>query len=325
MKDLLSVIVPVYNVDKYLDKCLSSIICQTYENLQIILVDDGSTDKSGCICDKFAKIDKRIQVIHQENQGLSCARNVGIEKSIGKYIAFVDSDDYLERTMYSDLMFAISHTNCDIASCGVNYVDEKGVIIEDKIFDGVLDVYSREDVFAGLYTSEKIRFEVWNKIFKRDIIGETRFVPRQVYEDVNFDREVFQRINRFAYLHKPLYNYLQKREGNTNSYFSSKKFCVFDELDKFIKDLQALYGSNSVVQKFKAIKVRFILNLIYSAIKLNAEKKDINYLSRLLKHECKTSHKNRYLPKMSMFICSISPKLYVALSDLKSKSKVKVK
>ena len=116
MHELISIVIPVYNVEKYLKQCLDSIINQTYTNLEIILVDDGSTDNSGTICDYYSKIDKRIRVIHKKNEGQSIARNIGIKVSNGKYIGFLDSDDWVEQDMYRFLIENIEKYNADIIS-----------------------------------------------------------------------------------------------------------------------------------------------------------------------------------------------------------------
>ena len=114
---LISIVVPVYNVSQYLERCIQSVIYQTYENLDIILIDDGSTDNSGLICDKYAKIDKRIRVLHQQNSGLSAARNAGIEIAKGKYITFIDSDDYVDSDYVSFLYDLIKRTGCSLEIC----------------------------------------------------------------------------------------------------------------------------------------------------------------------------------------------------------------
>lgn len=129
VQPLISIVVPVYNVKQFLTKCLNSIISQTYSNLEIIVVDDGSTDGSATICDDYAKKDKRISVIHKENGGLASARNAGIDVAKGTYIGFVDSDDYIEPYMYEKLLQAILKYSCNIAVCGINYVFDDGEVI----------------------------------------------------------------------------------------------------------------------------------------------------------------------------------------------------
>lgn len=119
---MISIIVPIYNVEKYLPKCIESIINQTYTDLEILLIDDGSTDNSGLICDKYASIDNRIRVIHKKNGGLSDARNVGLDICKGKYISFIDSDDYIELTMYEKMIKIMINQKVDIVSCNYNHI-----------------------------------------------------------------------------------------------------------------------------------------------------------------------------------------------------------
>ena len=143
MEDLISVIVPVYNVEQYLERCINSIINQTYKNLEIILVDDGSTDSSGSICDTLYTSDNRILVIHQDNGGLSCARNTGIDHNRGKYVTFVDSDDWIDIRMIEKLYSRIIKDNSQIAFCNLAYVDQQGNEYYDEPdkTDHILDEY----------------------------------------------------------------------------------------------------------------------------------------------------------------------------------------
>lgn len=315
---MLSVIVPVYNVEKYVEKCIKSIISQTYSNLEIILVDDGSTDKSGEICDEYAKKDNRIKVIHKENQGQSIARNVGMTLATGEFIAFVDSDDSLIENMYEVLLGLIITTNADIVSCGVNLVDEEHHIINSKNWSRNIVVLNREQIICGLYDSKFVRFEVWNKIFRKSILSGCTFTPRQIYEEVNFCRQIFQKVNKYVYYDLAFYNYLVKRPGNTRSFFSTKKLDVFDEFDKFIDDLRNNSYEKETVLKFQAIKVRFLLTQIYSAKTLKSEKKDRKYLISLFKKEYKKNANNPYIPRLASIVCNISPTIYVLLSSIKS-------
>ena len=132
MKDLISVIIPVYNVEKYLKKCLDSVINQTYKNLEIILVDDGSSDKSGLICDEYTKLDKRIKVVHKKNEGLSSARNTGLDIAKGKYISFIDSDDFVSIYMYEIMYKEIIKNNRDIVIARHIYFKNKEPIFKDN-------------------------------------------------------------------------------------------------------------------------------------------------------------------------------------------------
>ena len=132
MNYLISVIVPVYKAEKYLNQCIESIVSQTYQNLQIILVDDGSPDNCPAICDDWAKKDRRIVVIHKENGGQSSARNVGLDIARGEYVGFVDADDFIDHDMYEILLHSLVSTNVDIVCCGSRIVNEKGIKLRDS-------------------------------------------------------------------------------------------------------------------------------------------------------------------------------------------------
>ena len=168
MKRKVSVIVPIYNVEKYLRKCVSSILEQSYKNIEIILVDDGSTDMSGKICDELSKEHDNVIVIHKQNGGLSSARNAGIEASNGDYLSFIDSDDYIEKTMYEEMVNAIENSKKDIASCG-RIVDVYGSH-ENKEFclDNVA-VYSREESMREVLHFSSVDVSACDKLYKRPV------------------------------------------------------------------------------------------------------------------------------------------------------------
>lgn len=164
---LISVIIPVYNVENFLPKCLDSVLAQTYKNLEIILINDGSADNSGKICDEYAAKDKRIHVVHQENKGLSRARNTGLSLAKGKYIAFVDSDDYIDLDMYEYLYSLISKDNADMAMCNVN--EDEG-FHSSKLIDtpySLIPIHKCFECADWMFS--------WNKLYKMDLIGDVRF------------------------------------------------------------------------------------------------------------------------------------------------------
>ena len=170
--ELISIIIPVYKVEKYLEKCINSIIGQTYTNLQIILVDDGSPDNSGKICDKYAKKDSRVEVIHKSNGGLSEARNSGIERAKGKYIGFVDSDDYIKEDMYEVLYNLITRFQADVSICNLYDVvgDEKNI---RNINEGIKE-YNRIDILKEVLMDKNIQSYAWNKLYKKELFDNLK-------------------------------------------------------------------------------------------------------------------------------------------------------
>ena len=205
---LISVIIPVYKVEKFLPKCLDSILGQTYKNLEIILIDDGSTDNSGKICDEYAQKDARIHVIHQENHGLSNARNAGLKIAHGEYIAFVDSDDYIELDMYEYLWKLISKENADVAMC--NTCEDEGFHSQKPI-----------DVAYVMGPIQKY-FEFsdwmapWNKLYKRELIGDTCFDPTtSCGEDELFNFELAKKDALVALGNQSKYHYRCNQNSNS--------------------------------------------------------------------------------------------------------------
>ena len=220
LRPVISVIVSIYNVQNYVEKSVQSIQKQTYKNLEIILVDDGSTDNSGKICDEFAKKDTRIKVIHKANGGLSSARNEGIKIATGEYIAFVDGDDWIDETMYEDMLGAILSSKADLAICNYKEVSKNSIRDNstDKItvFEGreVLKVFIEEDV------TYQIQNAAWNKLYKRNLMGDLRFPEGKLFEDIVYTTKLLAKSKRSVYLDKAYYNYIFDR---SDSIMNSKK------------------------------------------------------------------------------------------------------
>ena len=238
MNPLISVIIPAYNVAPYIRKSVESVINQTYKNLQIILIDDGATDETGKICDELASEDSRVEVIHQKNKGLAGARNSGLEVAKGDWIAMLDSDDWIEPEMYEVLLELALKYDADISSCKSRNVGPDGVPLDKEIpKENNILVFDSDEVIADLLHQTHLRFEVWNKLFKRELIGNTRFVQGQIREDVHFDRFVFSNLKRFVYTTSVMHNYFMQRPGNINSSFKEASLCVYDEMNAWMKEL----------------------------------------------------------------------------------------
>lgn len=216
--ELISVIVPIYNVEKYLENCVNSILNQTYDNLEIILVDDGSPDRCPELCDKFAMLDNRIRVIHQQNGGLSKARNSGIDVARGKYLVFVDSDDTIENELIRKLYICLKKYNCKMAACSRNYVFEDGHII-CKTPKDIDRVFEFEEAIKEMNTFELFDMSAWAKIYNRELFETIRFPEGKLSEDYFVMFKLIDLAHRVAYISEPLYNYLQR----TSSISRNKK------------------------------------------------------------------------------------------------------
>lgn len=197
MKVIISIIVPIYNVEKYLPRCIGSILNQNFEEFELILVNDGSTDNSGKICDIYAKKDKRIKVIHKKNGGVSSARNSGIRAATGEYIGFVDPDDYIDKNMYTNLYELCEENNCDIGICKLG-----------REIDGNLLNYNREEkilelnkieAMKELFKGELYRFSLCNKIYKRKCFKDVIFPEGRIHEDLATTYKLFANSNKAIY------------------------------------------------------------------------------------------------------------------------------
>ena len=230
-----SLIIPVYNVEKYLTQCLDSVLAQTYTNLQIIIIDDGSTDNSGKIADEFAAKDKRINVIHKENEGVSIARNVGINFATGKYVCFSDADDYLMPDYVEYLLELAIKNNADISLTKEMFTTfHTSQVQKDR-----QEVYTAEQTTIDIL-SYNIPIGVYCKMFKRDLLGETiRFVPNiRIGEGFNFNTEAFQRAQRVAIGRKKIYFYRRDNMGSATTCYSFEKWenAIF-AIDNIYKNL----------------------------------------------------------------------------------------
>jgi len=231
---LISVIIPVYNVEKYVERCLDSVINQTYKNLEIILIDDGSTDNSGKICDEYVKKDNRIIVVHKENGGVSSARNIGIELANGDYIGFVDSDDYIEKEMYENLFNNLIKYNVDISMC--NYYIEKNskkTFHKHDIKD-ILLINNKAEFFE-LLNSNYYKGFLWNKLFKAEVIKKFKLKNDiHVCEDLLLVSQIADFSNSFCFDNKCLYNYVMRENSAIFGKINEKTFSVLDAYKQII-------------------------------------------------------------------------------------------
>ena len=202
---MISVIVPVFNVELYLHKCLDSILNQTYKELEIIVVDDGSTDNSGEICEEYRRKDERVKVFHTGNHGLSTARNFGLDNANGEYIGFVDSDDWIEPNMYELLFERAEETESDIVECGI-FTDYKTSTIRQSAIDRTV---ANEEALEALL-KEEILTQVWNKIYRRSIFNSVRFPDNRSFEDIATTYKLIQNV-KVTGVTEFSYHYIQRR------------------------------------------------------------------------------------------------------------------
>lgn len=219
-KELISVIVPIYNVENYLKRCVDSIIYQSYKNLQIILVDDGSTDLSKLICDDYLKIDKRINVIHKKNGGLSEARNAGIDVAIGKFITFIDGDDWVHEQYIEHLFKSLQIYKAEISECSIVEYDKKRHYADKSVkyfeYDGV-------EAIEKMCYQKEIRTSVTAKLYYKELFKNVRFPVGRIYEDLGTTYKLLSRVKRIVRSTKQYYFYCKRDDSITHQPFNHKK------------------------------------------------------------------------------------------------------
>ena len=239
MDELISVIVPVYNVEKYLARCVRSIRKQTYSNLEIILVDDGSPDACPRMCDQFALDDARIKVIHKPNGGLSDARNAGIDAASGAYIGFVDSDDYIHPEMYMGLWKSLKAEGADIAVCGMKKVfDDSGDITDQP--ENTVRVYSGREAVSNIFEASLYLQSVvaWNKLYRRELFDDVRYPAGKIHEDEFTTYELFYKSDKVVYNTGIYYYYYQRADsimGERKNSFSSDGLEAYEQMTDFFE------------------------------------------------------------------------------------------
>ena len=219
-KPLISVIVPIYNVEDYLNKCVDSIIGQTYKNLEIILVDDGSPDNCPELCDEYSRIDKRVKIIHKKNGGLSDARNEGMKIATGDYISFIDSDDYVPNNYIEELLKGYTRDDADISICDIKVIYNDREVIEKSIKgDEVNQLNAIDTPYAA---------SACNKLFKSEIIKKFPFEVGKINEDIAVVIPIIANSNKIAYITSTTYNYVQRDTSIQGVSFTDKRYDVFD-------------------------------------------------------------------------------------------------
>lgn len=245
---LISIIVPVYNVETYLRRCVDSLLCQTYSNIEIILVDDGSTDKSGSICDEYLYVDKRIRVIHKKNGGLSSARNAGLEIADGEYIGFLDSDDWARPEMLEFLLSIITEEDSEIAQCGLTlfYEDQKvseyvkkDVIREPTVHLSYIEAYNQ---LYGIDVNRGINFLTWNKLYKRSLFDSLRFYEGKNNEDIIMTSKILILCSKISISNTPMVYYMQRKnsimgdqKNNKYKMLNSHCYAYLDVYDYYVE------------------------------------------------------------------------------------------
>ena len=267
-EDLISVIVPVYNMEQYLERCVNSIVDQNYRNLEIILVDDGSTDRSPRMCDEYAAKDGRIKVVHKVNGGLSDARNAGLQAATGTYIGYVDSDDWIEPQMYQRMYEACIEHQAQVAVCRYakiyrDRVDREGngqVTVFDR--EGILKIYLTDQPEYVVYNS------VWSKLFAREVVEGVLFPVGKNSEDIMYTTKAFCKLEKAVYIDECFYDYVLDREGSIMNVNRTQRMfqdeipfwrehitCIRELVSKDMGDMAAYYFYRRLLSYYMELAV----------------------------------------------------------------------
>lgn len=318
MESLISVIIPVYNNEKYLCDCIESILAQTYRNIQIIAIDDGSTDKSGEILDQYAKKDNRVEVHHIQNSGVSTARNIGLKHALGEYITFVDSDDTVALDMYEVLLNQFYMNDVDIVHSGYEKIRLDGTskpvlgTNEKYCFDCVEGLlhFIKGDLFTGA---------LWNKIYKRSILENLSFDANiKINEDVLFNFYAFKKAKSTVLIDKPLYRYYERDNASTKRTASRKKAfdCTVVAKTMYMESQNEAYEVTARTRYIREL-MNYYRVLIYGGIKETSDerKKIKNTLTHLLMEE--NEIKKKYISNYRMM--TMCPSIYVIFYSIYDK------
>lgn len=253
----ISVIVPIYRVEKYMDKCVASILAQTFTDLEVILVDDGSPDSCGEKCEEWAAKDARIVVVHKDNGGLSDARNAGLDIAKGSYVTFIDSDDYIEPTMMETMYHGITQSGAPMAACGINNV--YGELLRPQCKERKEFLCSGEEAFAKLMVGNEIPASICNKMIKREVVGEQRFPVGRLYEDAFFTTELMPKIEQVWVTTEPLYYYVHRQRSITTESFHSKGMDVIRAYEKNMELVEKAYPALQPQAEFRLLWGHFVV------------------------------------------------------------------
>ncbi len=305
----LSVVVPVYKVEKYLSRCIESILNQDFCNFQLILVDDGSPDNCGTICDEYASKDNRIKVIHKENGGLSSARNAGIDISTSEYITFIDSDDYIHPCMFSSMLKGMKNHDADISIC--SYLSTK----ENNAETTISNTFSLIDKYESITRMNNIEFiTAWGKIYKTKLFEKIRYPVGKYHEDEFITYKLFYESNKIVFTEDKLYYYYVNPESIIQSSFSEKNL---DSLDVF-KERIMFFEKKNEHELTKLSQKTLMSRIMYCHQCISREKslknksklkqKALSYLDKTQKKEFISSLSSKQKMWANLFF--VSPFLY---------------
>ena len=318
--DTVSIIIPVYNVESYLDRCVDSVLKQSFQDIEILLIDDGSTDKSGLLCDRWAEKDNRVRVIHKVNEGVSAARNIGLDQANGDYIAFVDSDDFIDANMIETLYNTLQIKHADMCICGFVFVDEFGnPLAEENQSSPITD-----EILTGFEVIQKLAGDrgwfyhlAWNKLYRKDLFSDIRF-PKGIIcgEDAFIAHRLLGKCSIVACISDTYYYYTQRNQSVTHS--RTWKTCLNDA-ESFLDRASYCYehGLYECASHFywETTKLFFIL---YSETESDpALSSELQDTLQRYRRELKISNNFKLKKRLQTVFLALSPQLYLFYRNIK--------
>ena len=327
MRSLISVIVPIYNTDKYLDKCIKSILSQTYEQIELILINDGSTDNSGKICDNYASVDTRVRVVHKKNGGISDARNTGLNFAKGDLISFVDSDDFIHPSMLSRLWQSLINCDADIAACDrqiiYNYENE---LVRETLHgnkaNNEIKVLNNIEAIEMIFFDPSIKIAaVWGKLYKKSLFDGIHYPVGRTYEDTATTYKILYNASKITFTYDKLYFYLKRTDSISGR---EVNHATLDLLDA-VKERSDFFLAKGLIDLYHMSSYDYLIRIINLHNRFMNLKTCDNWILSELRQRYVLAFKNfrnfRHLnskQKIKLYSHYISPNLHVKCSRLKS-------
>lgn len=314
----ISIVMPVYNVSEYLPKAIDSVLKQTFKDFELLLIDDGSKDDSGKICDEYAKKDSRITVFHKENGGLSSARNYGIEHAKAEFIGFIDSDDFISENMYERLYEAITSNSAGMSMCRV--LDCYGGVIPKFEPSNKVEVYTREEAMKEILIAEKASVWAVNKLYKKSLFDNVRYPVGKITEDGFVILDLLSQCSRVVLVNDAVYYYIHRENSITTTKFSAKNYNTIEAWERNYEIVRENFPSVEYEAKMRVIWAYF--NVLDKMIDLS-DPEDIKKRREIIKYirsnfsfimKCPYFHKSR---KLSTVVLMVSGGLYRKLIAFK--------
>lgn len=307
----ITIVVPVYKVEQYLARCINSILAQTYKNLEIILVDDGSPDKCGEICDRYAELDDRVRVVHQQNQGLSAARNVGIDMATGEYISFVDSDDYIESQMIEILYDNLCTYQAQISSCEFVAVRESKEVPKPRLQNVVCELTS-EQALSKYLLSTTVDLVAWNKLYDIRLFSDIRFPVGKLYEDHFTTYRLLDLARKIVHTRAQLYYYYLRSTGISRLPFSSRTLQIKEGVDEecaYIREKYPSIKKNIDLAYLRWITQMYDIMVLADRVDISLQS-EIRELIRVMFFDILQCSYFGMIRMMQFYLLMISPSLY---------------